>query len=104
MGKKDDIEQLTNLMSKALRHKIGSIVNENEIYAAKYAKDAENIMKEAEKILNIRNWNNYDKEKIKEKLRKKLEKELEEKEFLNNKKFEIMDEEIDKALHAFGLG
>ena len=101
MGKKDDTEQLTNLMSKALRHKIGSIVNEDEIYAAKYAKDAENIMKEAEKIINRQNWNNYDKEKIKEKLRKKLEKELAEKDFLDNKKFALIDEEINKALHAF---
>lgn len=103
MGKKDDIAQLTNLMSKALRHKIGSIVNENEIYAAKYAKDAENIMKEAEKVISKQNWNSHDKEKIKEKLRKKLQKELEEKSFLNNKKFEIMDEEIDKVLHTFDL-
>jgi len=103
MGKKDDIEQLTNLMSKALRHKIGSIVNKDEIYAARYAKDAENIMKEAEKVINRQNWNNYDKKEIKEKLRKKLEKELEKKDFLNNKKFEIMGEEINKALHASNL-
>ena len=99
MGKKNDIEQLTNLMSKALRHKIGSIVNENEIYAAKYAKDAETIMKEAEKVINRQNWSKYDKEEIKEKLRKKLEKELTEKTFLSNKKFKIMDEEIEEALH-----
>ena len=104
MGKKDDIEQLINLMSKALRHKIGSIVNENEIYATKYAKDAENIMKEAEKIANKQNWNSYDKEKIKEKLRKKLEKELKEKDFLDNKKFDLMNEEIDKALRVFEIG
>lgn len=103
MGKRSDIEQLANLTSKALRHRIGSIVNENEIYAARYAKDAETIMKEAEKIVNKWNWNNYDKEQIKEKLRKKLEKELTEKDFLDNKKFEIMDEEINKALRAFNL-
>lgn len=103
MGKKNDIEQLTNLMSRALRHKIGSIVNENEIYAAKYAKDAENILKEAEKVIKEYNWNNYDKEEIKQKLRKKLKKELEEKEFLDNKKFEIMNEEINKLLVIFNL-
>src|SRR3989344_9458213 len=103
MGKKDDIEQLTNLMSKSLRHKIGSIVNENEIYAQRYAKDAEGIMKEAEKIINRQNWNNYDKAEIKEILRKKLKKELEEKDFLDNKKFEIMDEEVSKALKIFWL-
>lgn len=103
MSKKSDIEQLTNLMSKALRHRIGSIVNEDEIYAARYAKDAETIMKAAEKIVNNWNWNNYDKGQIKEKLRKKLEKELTEKDFLSSRKFEIMDEEINKALKKFNL-
>lgn len=33
MEKKKDINELTNLMSKALRHKIGSIVNKDEFYA-----------------------------------------------------------------------
>jgi len=103
MGKKNNIEELTNLMSKALRHRIGAIVNENEIYAERYAKDAEGIMKEAEKIIHRQNWNNYDKTEIKEKLRKKLKKELEEKDFLDNKKFGIMDEEMNKALKSFGL-
>ncbi|MBU0628530.1 MAG: hypothetical protein KKC75_05030 [Nanoarchaeota archaeon] len=69
MGKNDDIDQLTNLMSSALRHKIGSIVNKDELYAAKYAKDSEIIMAEAKKIALTQNWNQYDKQKIKEKLR-----------------------------------
>lgn len=103
MGKKDNIDQLTNLMSRALRHRIGSIVNENEIYASKYAKDAENIMSEAEKAANRYSWNNDDKKKIREKLRKKLEKELTEKDFLDDKKFEIMDDEMDKALVELDL-
>lgn len=103
MGKKSDIEKLTNLMSRALRHKIGSIVNENELYAEKYAKDAEIILKEAEKVINMHGWNNYEKEKIKQILKMKLKKELEEKEFLDNRKFEIMDKEINKVLDDFGL-
>jgi len=103
MGKRDDIDELTNLMSRALRHRIGSIVNKDEIYAAKYAKDAEVIMGEAEKIIKRQNWNRDDKEKIKGRLRKKLEKELEEKDFLGNKKFEIMDEEMKKALDVLGV-
>ncbi len=103
MGKNKDINELTNLMAKALRHKIGSIVNKDELYASKYAKDAESIMTEAEKVLLRQNWNNYDKLKIKEELRTKLRKELEQKDFLDNKKFEIMDNEIEKALKEFDL-
>ncbi len=103
MGKIKDIAELTNLMTKALRHKIGSIVNKDEFYANRYAKDAENIMKEAEKVLLRQNWNNYDKIKIKEQLRTKLHKELEEKDFLDNKKFDIMDKEVTEALKEFEL-
>ena len=103
MGKNKDMQELTNLMTKALRHKIGSIVNKDEFYANKYAKDAEVIMKEAEKVLLRQNWNDYDKAKIKEQLKIKLRKELEQKDFLHNEKFEIMNEEIDKALKKFGL-
>ena len=103
MGKNKDIDELTNLMTKALRHKIGSIVNKDEFYAGKYAKDAESIMKEAEKVLLRQNWNNYDKIKIKDDLRAKLRKDLEQKDFLDGKKFDIMDSEIEKALKEFGL-
>ena len=103
MGKNKDIDELTNLMTKALRHKIGSIVNKDEFYAAKYSKDAENIMKEAEKVLLRQNWNSYDKARIMRQLRAKLRKELEQKDFLDNKKFDIMDSEIEKALEGFDL-
>jgi len=98
MGKKDDIKQLTNLISKSLRHKIGSIVNKDDFYASKYAKDADAIMKEAKRAASRQNWNNDDKLKIKQELKEKLFKELEEKEFLDDKKFDIMDEEMEKAL------
>lgn len=103
MGKKDDINQLTNLMSVALRHKIGSIVNKQEAYASRYARDAEVILKEAEKVARRHNWNSYYKEEIRKKLKKKLLKELEEKDFLDNKKFDIMDEEMNKTLKRFYL-
>ena len=103
MGKNKDIQELINLMTKALRHKIGSIVNKDEFYANKYAKDAEVIMKEAEKVLLRQNWNNYDKVKIRGQLKAKLLKELEQKDFLDNKKFEIMDEEINNAMKEFYL-
>lgn len=103
MGKNSDIQELTNLMSKALRHRIGSIVNKDEFYAGKYAKDAESIMSEAEKVMLRHNWNNYDKAEIKAQLKAKLRRELEEKDFLDNKKFDIMDGEIGKALKELGL-
>ncbi len=103
MGKNRDLQELTNLMSRALRHKIGSVVNKDEFYSGKYAKDAENIMKEAEKVILRHNWNRGDKLKIKELLEVKLKKELEEKTFLDSKKFDIMDEELGKALKELGL-
>ena len=103
MGKNKNIEELTNLMSIALRHRIGSIVNKEEIYAQRYAKDAENIMEEAKRIVTKQNWNDYNKKEIRERLRRKLLKELTEKDFLDNKKFEIMGEEMGKALKEFNL-
>lgn len=103
LGKNSDMRELTNLMSKALRHKIGSIVNREEFYAGRYAKDAESIMKEAEKVMLRHNWDKYDKVKIKEQLAEKLKEELEEKDFLDNRKFDIMEDEIDKALKELEL-
>ncbi|MBI2664176.1 hypothetical protein HYX10_02435 [Candidatus Woesearchaeota archaeon] len=103
MGKNRDVQELTNLMSRALRHKIGSIVNKDEFYSGKYAKDAENIMKEAEKVMLRHNWNKDDKAEIKELLKVKLGKELKEKDFLDNKKFDIMEAEMGKALSRLGL-
>lgn len=103
MSKKRAIHELTNLLAIALRHKIGSIVNPDEIYAQKYAKDAEILMKEAGKIAFGENWNNYDKIKIKEKLKRKLKLELEKREFLNDRKFEFINEEINRALKLLRL-
>lgn len=37
MSKKQNIHKLTNILAIALRHKIGSIINKNEIYAQKYS-------------------------------------------------------------------
>ena len=103
MGKKKLINELTNLLTKALRHKIGSIVNKNEIYAAKYAKDSEVFLNEAKKLTNEKNWNSKDKQEIKKQLRLKLEKELKEKDFINDMKFKIMEKEIYNILKEFDL-
>lgn len=103
MSKAKNLQKLVNLLVVALRHKIGSIVNKNEIYAQKYAKDAEILFDGARKIKIRENWNYYDKNKIKKALKKKLKAELESKAFLNDKKFEIMDKEMDKVLKEFEL-
>lgn len=103
MGKTSTRHELTNIMAKALRHKIGSLVNPDEIYAQKYARDAEVLMKEARKVAAKENWNLYDKAKIRTELKRKLHDELMKKDFLDNKKFDIMEEEMDKALKEIGL-
>ena len=103
MSKTKNIKELTIVLAIALRHKIGSIVNQNEIYAQKYAKDAEVLIKEAQKISLKENWNNYDKEQIKRVLKKKLRQELENKEFLDIKKFDIMEKEMNNVLELIGL-
>ena len=98
MGKKETIHKLTTLLAIALRHKIGSIVNKDEIYASKYAKDADVLIKEAQKIVITLNLNIYDKPKLKSELKKKLNDELEKKDFLDDGKYEFIDEEIEKVL------
>ncbi|MBI4438765.1 hypothetical protein HY640_02445 [Candidatus Woesearchaeota archaeon] len=103
MGKNKDIQELTNLMSRALRHRIGSIVNKEEFYAGKYARDAETILKEAENVMLRHNWNRNDKAAIRTQLNSKLRKELEEKDFLDPRKFDIMEAEISKALKELGI-
>lgn len=103
MSKKGKIDELVNVLAVALRHKIGSIVNPDEIYAQKYAKDAEILMKEVLKISAGINWGIQDKCRIKDDLKIRLRQELEKKDFLDSKKFELMDEEIEKALNLMSL-
>ena|SRR3989344_3367980 len=103
MSKKAQINKITSILSISLRHKIGAIVNSNELYAQKYSRDAEILFKEAEKLVLREKWNNKDKTKIKEQLEKKLKKELGEKTFLDNKKFELISGEIDVAMRVLGF-
>ena len=104
MSKNQNIHELTNILAIALRHKIGSIVNKDEIYAQKYAKDYEIFLKEAVKISLRENWNDSDKIKIKNGLKRKIRDELEKREFIDNKKFDIMDREINNILGVLKLG
>ncbi len=103
MNKQKTISELTTFLAYAVSHRIGSIVNKDEIYADKYRKEPEEFMKKAKIISFTQNWNEYDKIIIKEKFRKNVESELTRKNFLNNRKFEIMDEEIDKCLNELNL-
>jgi len=103
MSKNSSTNELINLLVKSLRHKIGGIVNLNEIYAQKYSKDAEVLFKEAEKVCRKENCHNYDKERIKNELKENLLIELKKCDFLDNRKFDIMDEEIGLALRVLGL-
>lgn len=104
MGKNKTIHELTTLIAISLRHKIGSLVNKNEIYAQRYAKDSEILLREARKVSVKENWNKEDKLRIKEESRIKLRKELEERSFLDNSKFDLIDRELDRVLGDLGLG
>ena len=103
MGKKHDVDELTTLLSKSLRHSIGAFVNREEFYADRYAKDSEVLLREAEKVVARRSWNKEDVIEIYELLRKKLRKELEEKTFIGTEKFDIMDAEIETVLKRLDL-
>ncbi|MGV8151948.1 MAG: hypothetical protein ACP5OG_02615 [Candidatus Nanoarchaeia archaeon] len=103
MSKKDIIDELTTILAISLRHKIGSIVNENELYAQRYSKDAEALLNAAKKSSQKSNWSNYDKQEISKITKEKLIKELEKRDFLNNKKFDLVDDEIYGALRALNL-
>ena len=103
MGKKSDINELVKLLSLALVHRIGGIVNPNEIYGEKYRKESDAFLRSAEKISLRQNWNRDDKIKIREFLKRRLKDGLEKRDFLDDKKFEIMDKEIDNVLKLLDL-
>ncbi|MEK6812630.1 MAG: hypothetical protein AABX86_00780 [Nanoarchaeota archaeon] len=103
MSKKDTLRELVNILVKSLRHKIGSIVNEDALYAAKYAKDAEILLKEAQKVHLREHWNRDDKIEIKERLANELRIELTSKEFIADQKFDYIEKEIKEALRILDL-
>lgn len=103
MGKKSNIKKLTNLLTNALTHKIGSIVNKEAPYVEKYEKEAYESVNKARRISQRGNWNSYDKAIIRKELTRKLTKELFRRFFLNERKFDLVDEEIEKVLKDLGL-
>jgi len=104
MGKKDDVKELVALLSLALTHRIGSLVNPNELYSEKYRKESDVFLKQAKKVSLRHNWNEADKAKIKEFLKRKLMENLERRDFLDNKKFRFMEKEISNVLSLLELG
>jgi hypothetical protein len=103
MGRSKTIEELTNLLALSLRHKIGSIVNNEDIYSKKYADESKILLDNAKRNIFGITFNFYEKKEIANKLRIKLKKELEFKAFLKVEKFEIMEREMNLVLMELGL-
>lgn len=103
MGKNNAIKELTKLLTYAIIHKIGSIVNKDAVYSDKYLKESENFLRMAEEAANKENWNSYDKLTIKKNLQKAVHDELLKRNFLCNKKFDIIEREINNALEILDL-
>ena len=103
MGKRSDIKEMVTLVSLSLTHKIGSLVNPDEIYSEKYKKESDAFLKKAMKISLRQNWNKDDKVKIKGLLKKRLRNDLERRDFIDNKKFDLIDKEINNVLGSLRL-
>src|SRR3989338_7370051 len=103
MGKNRDIDQITTILSTALRHKIGAILGIDKRYFKKYEIEFGARRDIAKKILKDCNFNSYDKNIIRIHLKRKLERELEKRYYINEGKFDLVDAEIDKVLKELGL-
>ncbi|MDO8509399.1 MAG: hypothetical protein Q7S27_06995 [Nanoarchaeota archaeon] len=103
MSKDDGLNKLVKLLTHGLSHKIGSIVNKDSYYSEKYAKEAINFFNLAKKVSIEGNWNRKDLDLIEKLLRKKLIEELKAKSFLDEKKFEFVDFELEKCLKELEL-
>jgi hypothetical protein len=103
MNKRKGIEEITNILSRALRHEIGSKVIEDPYRKDKYAKDAEILFNEALKIAQRFNFNELDFAQIKRTLKSKLNNELEGKDFIPDSKFELIDKTIESAISRLNL-
>lgn len=103
MGKNKEISQITNILSTALRHKIGAILGRDKDYFKKYQLEFTARKEKAERILKNCNFNDYDKNIVKIKIKEKLSKELKSRAYISEEKFKIMDEEINKILKELAL-
>jgi len=103
MGKSAKIEEVVNRLAVALRHRIGALLGTNKDYAKRYLYDSIELINQAREIVIDLHLNVEDKQELKIKLSHKLQKELEVKEFIPEKKFQIMNSEIDKVLRELGI-
>ncbi len=103
MGKNSNLKQLARFMALAVAHKIGQLMNLNAIYAEKYEKEYKNFMEQAKNIKSRENWNNANKEEIKKEVKSETIKELKRKSHIDDKKFDIMDNEIALSLKELGF-
>ena len=103
MGKKSEIDKLTSIIAGALRHKIGALVGRDEIYAKKYMSEFSARLEMAKKIAKNSNFNSFDRQTIKSKAKYKLKKELEERPYIDDKKYELMDDEIEQVFEEIGF-
>ncbi len=104
MGKREQIKEIARFAALAVVHKIGGLLNPNAIYAEKYKKEYLNFVQQAENLLLGRNWNRQDREAIREETGKQAQLELRRREYIGEKKFEIMNGEIKVILDLLGIG
>ncbi len=103
MGKRDNIKELAVFITQALAHRIGRIIDENALHAEKYRKETLNFMKLAEQVKMKENWNSSDLILLRETVKNNLERELARRTYIDNRKFDIMGEEIEKVLRELEL-
>jgi hypothetical protein len=103
MNKRKGINEIVSLLCVSLRHEIGSKLIVNKEQALKYAKDANILFNNATKTVKKYNFNSKDKKELKEKLENKLFNELKSKDFINDQKYYLMEDEIVKVLKRLKL-
>jgi hypothetical protein len=98
MSKKEEINKLVSALANSLTHEIGAIVNEKSLYVEKYRKESENFIVISKDILNVLNLNREDKAHIRAALKIELDKELTKRNYLDIKKFKLVDQKIEEVL------
>ena len=98
MGKQKEIGEIAGFIAFAALHKIASLLNPSAIYAEKYRKEYTNFVKQAEHIFLGKNWNMDDKDKIRAEAQKQAHNALQSRDYIEKKKFKLLDREITEVL------